>query len=998
MGAWLAGCGWTAAQTVGSAVNDVPPIVKSMGQPPLVKPYVAGTVTWSRDGQSRMGGVGIAGLYKDLVLPVSGAFGLAVEGYAGGSGGSFARGARLLATSRLLFLNVGVDWSAPDRHHNLIVAWTPYFHRGGLFGSGGNFRIEWIPGRANSLAFGYQVPLEPHMGRTRPSRTSAMLPGPPERPAPAARLPAELEPVLSELRRATEWSFLNTNAFNDEGGATDARAMAKFRSEVDRIRSLFQQTDAEHPRGRTHALEMRHYHESLDRAFSLALGAAGGAAAADRARDVLLEEVLLPYDRLIGQFKKPDTLRGLNVRARGRFARALATMDGIDAGRGEAALAVFEWLTAVIEDGRRRLSAHWEGDERDVWLPLDLALRQDEHDSQAELDALVERALGRSLTPGNLIYPTNASRFQIELLRSLRAAEDYHVLWIHDFAGRVNGRPDPVAHEVAVEGYLRALTEHVRAYDRTGRLPVYLIFHTQYFYELSHSRLFLSLLEDPLHHRLELGPGFEEMEGRVRAAQEELRQAVAGSERLQAAARRLGEHWLRRTVRVHVSVTFPADLSFRVKQIVEAVRFAPDSLMLDHRKLFFYDVTEEDPRRGVALFSGTGVGSEYAGPTWDDRGLLVSGPSLIELKNAARRLLLSQGFREDDIPVPLRRQPHPPGYDALVRELVASGHGARGINLHNEVGFGAKEATLAQAVLYTMAPPDTIIISPDSIWTSPLWAGELVGAALRGCHVYVVAPSFDNAPAAGSAVMARMREIFARLLEARKSLADPIEASGGHLRVGLYTRSAPSGDTVAKIREAAAGLRRYAFLAEEFPVPSGTVELLEEEAASLEASGYKPRFLADRTREGRPKMHRKTQFFAGRRGLRALTDEPWTREALRRQVTARAEATADPEALQSPLGRGIDLFDRIDARPPEASRDALYYFTAGSKNQDPRGAALDGETSYVVAGSWSLVAYSDFLFLMGATTWLEDEGQLAELIPWGKEKSRKLGRFVRKLL
>ena len=50
------------------------------------------------------------------------------------------------------------------------------------------------------------------------------------------------------------------------------------------------------------------------------------------------------------------------------------------------------------------------------------------------------------------------------------------------------------------------------------------------------------------------------MEETARAAQEELRRAVAGSKRLQAEARRHGEGWLRRVVKVHVSVTFPADL------------------------------------------------------------------------------------------------------------------------------------------------------------------------------------------------------------------------------------------------------------------------------------------------------------------------------------------------------------------------------------------------------------------------------------------------------
>jgi hypothetical protein len=661
---------------------------------------------------------------------------------------------------------------------------------------------------------------------------------------------------------------------------------------------------------------------------------------------------------------------------------------------------VFEWLTHEMEEGRRRLLAHWDGDERNVWLPLNLALRPEEHDSQEELDALVERAVGRSFSPADVIYPTNASRFHIELLRSLDFAEEYHVLWIHDFAGWVGERPDQVAFEAAVDGYLPALTRHIREYDRTGRLPVFFIFHTQFFYDGSHGRLFLNLLEDPLGHQLRLGSGFRAMEEKARAAQDELRRAVAGSKRLQADARRYGEKWLRRVTKVHVSITFPADLSFRTKRLLEGLRFAPDSLMLDHRKVFFYDVTEEDPSRGRALFTGTGVGSEYASETWDDRGLLVSGPSLVELKSAARRLLRSQGFREEDLPTALRPRPRPPAYEERLRDRLAAGYTARGLNLHNEVGFARKEATLVQALLYTLSPPDTLIVSPDSIWTSPLWAGQLVGAALRGCHIYVVAPSLENAPAAGSPLMARTREIFARLLASRKGLAREIAEAGGHLRVGLYTRQAHSGDTLAKTREAAESLRRQPFLLEEFPMPRGTVELLEAEADRMEREHYTPD-IKPGTREGRPKMHRKTQMLATWRVMRALAEEPWTLEALRRQVVARADATSDPRALldaPEPLGLGMDLMERLQASPATNAPNAVLYLTAGSKNQDPRGAALDGETTYVVAGPWTFYLYSDFLFLVAATTWLEDEAQLAELIPVGKERHRKLGRLLDKIL
>jgi hypothetical protein len=99
-------------------------------------------------------------------------------------------------------------------------------------------------------------------------------------------------------------------------------------------------------------------------------------------------------------------------------------------------------------------------------------------------------------------------------------------------------------------------------------------------------------------------------------------------------------------VKVHVSVTHPADLSFRSARVIDILPFAPDMLALDHRKLFFFDVAEEDPGRGHALCSGTGVGSEFAGPTWDDRGLLISGPAVLQLKVEARRLLRSQGFSE----------------------------------------------------------------------------------------------------------------------------------------------------------------------------------------------------------------------------------------------------------------------------------------------------------------------------------------------------------------
>lgn len=513
------------------ATTPPPLTFKSLGQPWIVKPYVAGALTWNREGEESLGGVGVVGLYKDLVLPISGAFGVSAEGYVGGIGsagsesGGWDGGARLFATSRLLFLNAGVDWNARTEKADFILAFTPYFGRGGLLGTGGNFRIEWIPGRGNSFNFGFQVPLEPHMGKTRPRHRNAHPAKPPSGARPQPVLAVETQAQLRTLRESGRWLILHANFFNDDDDASYFEAMEKFRADVEGAKRLFRQTDALHPEGRSYALESRHYDEAFDAAFASAVGPEKGRAVADRASEVLLDEVLLPYDRLIGRFKKPDTLAGFSEKGRLAFRQALDASPGLDPSRREAALGVWGEITRMLERAREVLKKNYEGDERKVWMPLDLALRPEQQDSQEDIDAIVARALGRPFTRGNAIFPTNGSRFQLEVVRSIHEARDYHVLWIHDYAGRVGGKPDPVAHDVSTKGYLAAMAKRVREYDTTGRLPAFFLFQTQFFYEGSKSRLYLTLLEDPLGCHLKLGEGQEKLEAEVRAAQEDLRRS-----------------------------------------------------------------------------------------------------------------------------------------------------------------------------------------------------------------------------------------------------------------------------------------------------------------------------------------------------------------------------------------------------------------------------------------------------------------------------------------
>ena len=262
-------------------------------------------------------------------------------------------------------------------------------------------------------------------------------------------------------------------------------------------------------------------------------------------------------------------------------------------------------------------------------------------------------------------------------------------------------------------------------------------------------------------------------------------------------------------------------------------------------------------------------------------------------------------------------------------------------------------------------------------------------------------PERPHGGRAGAPILARTREVFARLLEVRRIMGNEIAASGGQLRVGVYTRAASSGDTLAKIREAADGLRKYPFLQDEFPMPTDTAGLLDRVAADLEAQGYKPQFIAEGTREGRPKMHRKTQLFVTREALRRYADVPEVVESLRGQLGARARVTASPVSVfeqESPLETERPILERMRKDPPPGMEKAVFYLTVGSKNQDPRSAFLDGETAFVVAGPWALVSYSDFMLLMAATTWVENEAELTKLIPVEEEKARKIGRLIGKVL
>src|SRR5262249_14934586 len=149
------------------------------------------------------------------------------------------------------------------------------------------------------------------------------------------------------------------------------------------------------------------------------------------------------------------------------------------------------------------------------------------------------------------------------------------------------------------------------------------------------------------------------------------------SKRLQEERARRGDGWLRKYVSVHLNVMNPADFSYRTSRLVGYLPIAPDTMVRDHRKIVFFDLTERDPGKGAALFGGVGVGEQYATAAGEAGAGQLPGAAALTLKDAARRYLKQNGFKDEEIPAPLQPLPKPDDYDERVKALEASGWTAR---------------------------------------------------------------------------------------------------------------------------------------------------------------------------------------------------------------------------------------------------------------------------------------------------------------------------------
>ncbi|UCC25155.1 MAG: hypothetical protein JSU98_15740, partial [Gemmatimonadales bacterium] len=919
---WAAALTWLVPALAAQQV--LPPnrggFTESMGTPPVWRWHGGTAAALYRGEEDQAAFYAMAGVYRDLLDPTTAALGVVMEGYLGSRGvfteaaNAVDGGLRIGLHSPVTRLGIGWDYNIRDREGDVVLSLVHPLKRGGFLVTGAAGRLDYLPGRRHSFAVSVRIPFgQRFLGRTR-SPTDKVQLSAPEPPEILADPPEPLAQAMSQARDHALWLYWMTMPFTDQWDQEYDVAMERFVREMDALR--IHAADGDHhapwvgwrvtgtggpseeaseeeadPHGHgpsfgwpkpTAIAEVEAYHHYLDRAFSLATSSRPlgpeevtplGVETAAEAREIVMELVLLPYNRLLGQKKEEDSTRGLGASASAEFYEWL-TRSEIPRDRLDLTKWVFAELLDVVEDVREYGAREWD-DSRFVWLPFQLALKPEQHDSQEELNDLLERATQGTFSRANKHWYIENEQFQAELTRMILQAEDYHVLWIHDFRGYdTEGDPDEMAFKQVVHAYLPALINAVHDYDEVGKVPQYFIFHDQIFYEANRGELFLDLLQNPLHHEIDLPNGFQAWEDSIAGLQAQLAQAVAESELLQAQALHFRDGWIENVVKVHVSITNPPDPTFWTREILPWPIGLPDMVTRDHRKITFYDVTEEDPYKGMAMYTGAGVGEHYVGAGWEDRAMLVQGPMLLALKGAARTLLENQGFQAREIPWELRAKQRADDYDQVVADsLEALGTWGWDMELHNQIGFRHKAVTIAKATLYTLMPPGSVIKAPDSLWGSHFWASLLIGHALRGGRTLVIAPALANAPSAGFPQMSRAQDVLARLVVAEDILGDEIERVGGLLKVGVFDSRISTGDIPAKIRAFGENLQRTPWLRELYGFHPEVLAGLGRQADLLVASGFQRDYTIEQN-QSRPKLHLKANYFATREAWDELLARP----------------------------------------------------------------------------------------------------------------------------
>jgi hypothetical protein len=591
------------------------------------------------------------GVYKDLMSPVTAGFGVLAEGYVGRRGSfeefgqGFDGGLRFSGYSPAVRLAAGYDYNFKDQRGDFILSLIHPLQRGGIFTPGGSLRVDWLPTRGHTTAVGLHFPVgQRWVGRTRPRHDYVRIPYH-EPPVLTVQPSAALSEAMESVRDLGHWVNRLTVPFTDQWDGNKDRALEMFVEEMQAISAHLESSGAPYYTGRRTPIgDTEAFHAELDRAFSIAASGGGsmplgastevGREAAAQARAAALDDVIYPYNLLLGQKRRKDSAHGFAAEAAAGFFEWITSQSRVPDENVRAVVWVFEAYMQLLEDTRVANLESWD-EERFVWLPFQFALRPDEHDEQEELNRLVERATEVDFVKGSEVWYVENEQWQTELARMILEAEDYHVVWVHDFRGYdANGDPDEMSFRQVTQSYFPALINAVRRYDDTGKIPQYIQIFDMFYFTANGGDLWTKLLADPMRHEISFPAGWGMWEDSIASLQGQLRDAVESSTLLQSRRILFGDEWMYDLVRVHTNVTQPPDHSYWTAEMFPAFMGLPDTHMRDHRKISFYDVSEVDPYRGQGIYTGMGVGEHYIGAGWEDRAIMARGPVLLQLRNS----------------------------------------------------------------------------------------------------------------------------------------------------------------------------------------------------------------------------------------------------------------------------------------------------------------------------------------------------------------------------
>lgn len=155
----------------------------------------------------------------------------------------------------------------------------------------------------------------------------------------------------------------------------------------------------------------------------------------------------------------------------------------------------------------------------------------------------------------------------------------------------------------------------------------------------------------------------------------------------------------------------------------------------------------------------------------------------------------------------------------------------------------------------------------------------------------------------------------------------------------------------------------------------------------------------------KPKLHFKTQFFGSFQALTSLLEvEGWGQlireDALEKAKALSRETYVGVKNVQGEFRKKNQAIVKewYSSLNPDQRQKMIFYLTVGSHNQDYRSKIQDGEVLYVVSHINSLIAYLDFIGLMGRTTWVETTEEMEELLPRFTGFMYNIGRYIKNAL